>query len=143
MAKAKFLNVDLHLHTRSYIPKLIAALGRGVFVLHGESYRTTFEVATGRGGLSIDQTIAAFYTAYRGLDAENLRRWNNCKSRIFSIGIECGTRPEQHQANFSLSAKSIARILEMRGVVDLTLYSAFEEELPTPPKGRGKKRKLK
>jgi hypothetical protein len=88
MTKAQFLNVDLVLRHRSYLPRLVRALRPGAFALHVENGLAALEL-NGVTRRTIDATIHGLVGLIEGLRPTARAIWDECTERNFDIGWLC------------------------------------------------------
>lgn len=140
-ADARFLNIDLLLVGRFDREPLMAALERGVFVLHDDA---TFEeedcliLEVLEPGLDLARTITRLVNWAQGFPPAARRSWAAASRRVFDIGIQSGLKP--HDSHWAISPEHIKALAKLRSEVALTVYGAEWVEKPPSPTSRAKRR---
>ena len=123
--QTSYLNTDLDLESVSDLTALTATLSvAGVDALRSARedngvWYATFEV------LNADEpepNIAEMLTVIETLPPELKNIWDECRSRVFNIGYECGLEPWAF--NQTLSQSLLARIASVGASLKITLYPA-------------------
>ena len=115
----KFLNVDLDLFYRSEPTELLRATKRRTLVVNLANHFATLELwpqpRTAEGA------ILRFARVVDGLPPSARAQWNCCKKRVLNIGVEAGVEP--YQAVFTLPKRALARAVEIRAEIVITVYA--------------------
>lgn len=131
MEETEFRNVDLELESGAALSLLIENLGEKIMVLShdriGDVYVATLEHEVGNFALSsdlqmfeADACIRAFLELIHRLPAPARAVWNNCRARIFDIGIAAGDGRNVFVQN--LPASMVQAIASVGGAVRFTIY---------------------
>ena len=118
MPQTIFLNVDFDLHANFDLKELLEAFGDSVINLNPTNPDFT-SLELSESFISMEETIEKFYDLVQGLPPKARALWDNCEKRIADIGIEAGT---EHSKRFTLSAKTIQHITEMKLEIVITVY---------------------
>ena len=118
MPQTIFLNVDLDLHANFDLKELLEAFGDSVIDMEIQNLNLiSLELA--EQPESIEDAVEKFYDLVQGLPPKARALWDKCEKRIADIGIEAGT---EHSKRFTLSAKTIQHITEMKLEIVITVY---------------------
>jgi hypothetical protein len=128
--EVRYLNTDLEIESKSDLSKLVEEFGEDVLVLHhGEMrgyQRASFEIA---GPVAdADAIISSFCTLVEGLPEQVREIWNGCCSRVFDVGYESGTSPQNFQSE--IRASTIQRVANIGAGVAVTIYPQSQESAP-------------
>lgn len=120
----EFLNVDLDIQSAIDLTPLLAALKPVAFALHGAAHapvlRVTLELNEGNPR-SADDAIRKFSTALLALAPDERRLWDGASVRVFSIGIDAGTRP--HSFTVGLQASTVQMVADLGASVECVVYA--------------------
>ena len=125
--EVQYLNTDLEVESKSDLSKIVEDFGEDVLVLHhGEisGYQhASFSIAG--GSTDADATINYFCTLVESLPAEVRQIWDGCCSRVFDVGYESGTSPQNFRSE--IRASTIRRVANIGASVAITIYPETRE----------------
>ncbi len=131
----RYLNTDLDLGSTSDLTGLVASLAaKGMFVLHCEQVETGIwhaRLETHTQHPAPEENILFFLDLIERLPEPLREIWAGCRHREFSIGYECGARPQA--VEHILSSETLGRIAAAGARLNLTLYAPADE--PGAPSG--------
>jgi hypothetical protein len=127
---AKYLNTDLEIESKSDLSRIVKEFGEDVFVLHHGEMRgyqhASFEIPGSSAGAGADEIINSFCTLVEELPKEVRKIWDGCCSRVFDVGYESGTSPQNFRSE--IRASTIQRVVEIGAGIVITIYPAPGEE---------------
>ena len=117
-----FMNVDLDVSSRFDLQPLVSALGKRVRVYYLERVKRTYRAALAveKPTKDADSTILAFCELIQSLSEDDLRHWQDAKTREFNIGIQAGVRP--HDSLFLVEAETLKTVAAIGGCIGVTVY---------------------
>ena len=125
--EVKYLNTDLEIESKSDLSKIVEEFGEDVLVLHhGEisGYQhASFSIAG--GSTDADATINYFCTLVESLPGEVREIWDGCCSRVFDVGYESGSSPQNFRSE--IRASTIRRVANIGASVAITIYPETRE----------------
>src|SRR2546421_3843446 len=108
--EVKYLNTDLEIESEADLSRIVNEFGEDVLVLHQGEMRgyqhASFEI--GGTGSDADGVITYFCSLVEGLPDEVREIWDGCCSRVFDIGYESGTSPQNFRSE--IRASTIKRV---------------------------------
>jgi hypothetical protein len=120
--EVQYLNTDLEIESKSDLSKIVEEFGEDVLVLHHGEIRgyqhASFEIPG--GSTDADATINCFCSLVEGLPGEVRETWDGCCSRVFDIGYESGTSPQNFRSE--IRASTIQRIAKIGASLVITIY---------------------
>lgn len=123
---AQYLNTDLEIESKSDLSKIVEEFGADVLVHHHGEMRgyqhASFSIAGGSS--DADATIDLFCTLVECLPKDVREVWDGCCSRIFDIGYESGTSPQNFRSE--IRAATIQRVAKIGASVVVTIYPELE-----------------
>jgi len=118
----QYLNTDLEIESKSDLSRIVEEFGEDVLVLHHGEIRgyqhASFSIAG--GSTDADSTINSLCTLIEQLPADVREIWDGCCSRIFDIGYESGTSPQNFRSE--IRAATIQRVAKIGASVVITIY---------------------
>ena len=135
VAETSYITTDLVLRSKFDLTHLVRALERRKVFLLGEiqkyegTWMATLELITiQREGRKNDpeKDISKMLKAIMQFDETELKHWNACKSRTFSLGYESGPKPFEFTS--LLSPKLIRAIAEVNAGVEIVIYQRLAVE---------------
>lgn len=118
----QYLNTDLEIQSKGNLSKIVEGFGADVLVHHHGEIRgyqhASFSIAGGSS--DADATIDFFCTLVECLPKDVREVWDGCCSRIFDIGYESGTSPQNFQS--VIRAATIQRVAKIGASVVVTIY---------------------
>ena len=122
----QYLNTDLEIESKGDLSKIVEEFGEDVLVHHhGEisGYQlASFSIAG--GSTDANATINSFCDLIESLPNEAREIWDQCCSRVFDVGYECGTSPRNFRSE--IRASTIARVGKVGASVAITIYPETE-----------------
>jgi len=123
----QYLNTDLEIESKSDLSEIVEEFGEDVLVLHHGEIRgyqhASFSIAG--GSTDADATINSLCTLVEQLPRDVREIWDGCCSRLFDIGYESGTSPQNFRSE--IRAATIQRVANIGGSVVITIYPEIEE----------------
>jgi len=123
----QYLNTDLEIESKSDLSKIVEEFGEDVLVLHHAEIRgyqhASFEIPG--GSEDADSTINSLCTLVEQLPRDVREIWDGCCSRIFDVGYESGTSPQNYRSE--IRAATIQRVAKIGASVVITIYPGVEE----------------
>jgi len=127
--EVQYLNTDLEIESKTDLSKIVEEFGEDVFVLHhGEisGYQhASFEIPG--GSTDADATINSFCLLVESLPGEVREIWDKCCSRVFDVGYESGTSPQNFRSE--IRASTIRRVANIGASVAITIYPETQESV--------------
>jgi len=118
----RYLNTDLDIESKSDLTRIVEDFAEDVIVLHHEEMRgyqhASFEISAGSS--DADGVINSFCLLVEELPKEVREIWNGCVSRVFDIGYESGSSPQNFRSE--IRASTIQRVAEIGASVVITIY---------------------
>ncbi|MEW6364998.1 MAG: hypothetical protein AB1714_10205 [Acidobacteriota bacterium] len=119
----RYLNVDLVMESKEDLSAIVEDLGADVIVLHQGPVRginhASFELAHGFYA-GPDEAVAAFCGLIEALSPDARVTWDRCFTRIYDLGLECGTSPCRFW--FELRPSTIKRVAEIGASIAISIY---------------------
>ena len=129
----RYLNTDLDIESKSDLSRIVEEFGDDVIVLHhGEIrgyQRASFEIAG--NSTDADAVMNSFCTLVEELPKEVREIWDGCVSRVFDIGYESGTSPQNFRSE--IRASTIERIARIGASIAITIYPETGDFAPGAP----------
>ncbi|HEY5839613.1 MAG TPA: hypothetical protein VIT19_11300 [Pyrinomonadaceae bacterium] len=123
----KYLNTDLEIESKSDLSEIVKEFGEDVFLHHNGEIRgyqhASFSIAGGSTGA--DATIDFFCTLVEQFPKDIREIWDGCCSRLFDIGYESGTSPQNFRSE--IRAATIQRVAKIGASVVVTIYPETKE----------------
>ena len=118
----QYLNTDLEIESKDDLSKIVEAFGEDVLVHHHGEIRGYQHAAFSIAGGSTDAnaTINYFCDLVESLPEEARQVWDRCCSRVFDVGYECGTSPQNFRSE--IRGSTIARVGNIGASVAITIY---------------------
>jgi uncharacterized protein (DUF433 family) len=131
--ETQLLNVDLDIYSKSDLQPLVDAFGKAVFVLFAGRIRRTYKAVLEVKKLTkdADATIRVFCDLIRALPRPAKRRWNEAKTRDFSIGIQSADSPCSE--DFALAADTVKQAAEVGARIVITVYAPRRSVIARDP----------
>ena len=118
----RYLNTDLDIESKSDLSRIVEEFGEDVIVLHHEERRgyqhASFEISG--NGTDADGVINSFCRLVEQMPEEVREIWDGCVSRVFDIGYESGSMPQNFRSE--IRASTIQRVAEVGASVVITIY---------------------
>jgi hypothetical protein len=118
----QYLNTDLEIESKGDVSSIVDAFGDDVLVHHHGEIRNyqhaSFSVAG--GSTDADSAINFFCTLVESLPNEIRKVWDECVTRVFDLGYESGTSPENFCSQ--IRASTIQRVANIGASVAVTIY---------------------
>ena len=118
----RYLNTDLDIESKSDLARIVEEFGEDVIVLHHEETRgyqyARFEIS--EGTTDADGAINSFCRLVEELPKEVREIWDGCVSRVFDIGYEGGSLPQNFRSE--IRAPTIQRVAEISASIAITIY---------------------
>jgi hypothetical protein len=131
--EVQYLNTDLEIESKSDLSKIVEEFGEDVLVLHHGEIRgyqhASFEIPG--GSTDADATINCFCSLVEGLPGEVRETWDGCCSRVFDIGYESGTSPQNFRSE--IRASTIQRIAKIGASLVITIYPETDKVASETP----------
>jgi hypothetical protein len=125
----RYLNTDLEIESKSDLSAIVQEFGDDVIVLyHGERrgyQHASFEIESGATSAGADEIINTFCELVENLSKEVREIWEGCCSRVFDIGYEGGSSPQNFRSE--IRASTIQRVAAIGGSIVITIYSLSDE----------------
>ena len=122
----QYLNTDLEIESKGDLSKIVEEFAADVLVHHHGEIRgyqhASFSIAGGSS--DADATIDFFCTLVEYLPKDVREIWDGCCSRIFDIGYESGTSPQNFRSE--IRAATIQRVAKIGASVVVTIYPETE-----------------
>jgi len=119
----RYLTVDLDIESKQDLAGLVQDLGEDVMVLHNGPAKTfnhaSFELAYDSYS-GPDEAISGFCVLIENLSPEARTIWNNCFTRLFDVGFECGSAPNRFW--FELRPQTIQRVAAIGASIAMSIY---------------------
>jgi hypothetical protein len=117
-----FLNVDLHIYSRSNLLPLVGALGKKVIDLQNERVRGLYWAVLEVSGQAptVDATIRKLCRLIRALTPAQRRLWNKATRRDFNIGIQGNVEGN----TFHIEAETVKAAAAVGARVVITVYGS-------------------
>ena len=129
MEDIRYLTVDLVVKSREDLTPIVNDFGEEVFVLHngktGDFYHAYLEISERYEGPN--KEIGFFCSLIEALGPVERQIWDNCFSKTFDIGYECGDSNRSFSSE--LRPEVIERIANCGGSIEITIY-------PMPPENK-------
>jgi hypothetical protein len=123
----RYLNTDLEIESKSDLSRIVEEFGEDVIVLHHGEMRgyqhASFE--TTDSTTDADGVINFFCTLVEQLPKEAREIWAGCVSRVFDIGYESGSSPQNFRSE--IRASTIQRVAQMGASLVITIYPESED----------------
>jgi hypothetical protein len=120
--EVQYLNTDLEIESKSDLSKIVEEFGEDAFVLHHGEIRgyqhASFEIPG--NSTDADAAINSFCTLIEGVPGEIREIWDGCCSRVFDIGYESGTSPQNFRSE--IRASTIQRVAKIGANIVITIY---------------------
>jgi hypothetical protein len=118
-----FLNVDLHIYSRSNLQPLVDAFGEKVIDLQNERVRGLYWVVleenlSRRGSPTVDRTIRRLCRLIRALTPAQRRLWNKATRRDFNVGIQSDVEGN----TFQIEAETVKAAAAAGARIVITVY---------------------
>ena len=122
--KITYLNTDLDIESKSDLSRIVEEFGEDVIVLHHEERRgyqhASFEICVSSAGPDADGVINSFCRLVEELPKEVRQIWDGCVSRVFDIGYESGSSPQNFRSE--IRASTLQRVAQIGASVVITIY---------------------
>ena len=129
----QYLNTDLDIESKSDLSKVVEEFGEDVIVLHHGERRgyqhASFEISV--DNTDADSVINSFCRFVEQMPKEVREIWDGCVSRVFDIGYESGSSPQNFRSE--IRASTIQRVAEIGASVVITIYPE-SGDFPPPKK---------
>jgi hypothetical protein len=118
----QYLNTDLEIESKSDLSKIVGHFGDDVLVHHHGEIRGYQHASVSIAGGSTDAnaTIDYFCDLIESLPTEARQIWDGCCSRVFDVGYESGTSPQNFRSE--IRASTIARVGNLGASIAITIY---------------------
>ena len=118
----QYLNTDLEIESKSDLSKIVEHFGEDVLVHnHGEiSGYQHASLSIAGGSTDANGTISYFCDLIESLPNEVREIWDGCCSRVFDVGYECGSSPQNFRSE--IRASTIARVGKIGASIAITIY---------------------
>ena len=131
----KYLNTDLDIESKSDISPIVEEFGEDVIVLHhGERkgyQHASFEISGSSFDADADGVISSFCTLVEELPKEVREIWDGCVLRVFDIGYESGSSPQNLRSEIRPS--TILRVAKIGASIAITIYPESGDFPPPEP----------
>ena len=118
----QYLNTDLDIESKSDLTRIVEDFSEDVIVLHHGEMRgyqhASFEISV--GNTDADGVINSFCSLVEQMPKEVREIWDECISRVFDIGYESGSSPQNFRSE--IRASTIQRVAEIGASVVITIY---------------------
>ena len=125
MQSTRYLNTDFEISSPIDLTPIVEAFGEDVSVLYngkwGEHFKAVFEITEIHS--NANDTIDFFCILVEGLNEQERTIWDSCFSKVFDIGYESGTTPQNYSAE--IRPDVIRRIAGIGASVVITIYPPF------------------
>ena len=122
--KITYLNTDLDIESKSDVSRIVEEFGEDVIVLHHEERRgyehASFEISGSSADADADSVINSFCRLVEELPKEVREIWDGCVSRVFDIGYESGSSPQNFRSE--IRASTIQRVAQIGASIATTIY---------------------
>jgi hypothetical protein len=122
--EVRYLNTDLEIESKSDLSQIVEEFGDEVVVLyHGEMrgyQHASFEIAGSAITISPDDIVNSFCVLVEELSKEAREIWDGCNSRVFDIGYESGTTPQNYRSE--IRGGTIQRVAKIGASIVITIY---------------------
>jgi hypothetical protein len=123
----RYLNVDLEIESKSDLSKIVEEFGEDVSILYCGEMRgyqhASFEIPANPAGA--DETINDFCFLVEQLTKEARKIWEGCCSRVFDVGYESGTSPQNFRSE--IRASTVQRVAAIGASIVITIYPLFDD----------------
>jgi hypothetical protein len=122
-ATTHFLNVDLHIYSRSNLQPLVDAFGENAIDLQNERVRGLYwavleENLSRRGSPTVDRAIRRLCQLIRARTPAQRRLWNKATRRDFNIGIQSDVEGNA----FHIEAETVKAAAAVGARIVITVY---------------------
>ena len=118
----QYLKTDLDIESKSDLTSIVEDFGEDVIVLHHGEMRgyqhAACEISVDNTGA--DHVISSLCTLVEQMPKEVREIWDGCVSRVFDIGYESGSSPQNFRSE--IRASTIQRVAEIGASVVITIY---------------------
>lgn len=127
MSKIDYLNTDLIIESSDDLTPIADDFRDDVIVMYngkwGKVNRAAFEIA----GIHSDanETIQYFCMLVEGLDKKLRSIWDSCFSKVFDIGYESGTSPQNYSS--VIRPETLKRVAGIGAAIEITIYPPIDE----------------
>ena len=128
----RYLNTDLDIQSKSDLSGIVEEFGEDVIVLH-HCERRGFQHASfesSESSADADGVINSFCRLVEQMPEEVREIWDGCVSRVFDIGYESGSLPQNFRSE--IRASTIQRVAEIGASVVVTIYPESGDFAPPP-----------
>jgi len=123
----RYLNTDLDIKSDKPFDKLVGCFRKmrmpenTYTKINNRTWLGCFEV--GLQERSPEQTILKFIKVIEKLGKIEMNEWDNCRSKLFNIGFDCGKAPRPYN-NFRccLSAGLLKKIAKLGAGIEISIY---------------------
>ena len=123
----RYLNTDLDIKSAASFNNLVAyfrkmKMSENIYKkINSKVWLGSFEI--GLQESHPEQTIGKFIKILKKLGKDELKEWNNCKSKIFNIGFDCGKVPRSfNNLSCCLSAELLNEVAKIGAGIEITIY---------------------
>ena len=119
----RYLNTDLDIESKSDLSRIVEEFGEDVIVLHHEEMREGYQHASfeiSGSSTDADGVINYFCLLVEELPKEVREIWDGCVSRVFDLGYESGSSPQNFRSE--IRASTIQRVAGISASVVITIY---------------------
>ena len=120
----RYLNTDLDIESKSDLSRIVEEFGEDVITLHHGERRgyqhASFEISIAYDNTDADGVINSFCRLVEQMPKEVREIWDGCVSRVFDIGYESGSSPQNFRSE--IRASTIKRVAEIGASVVVTIY---------------------
>lgn len=117
----RYLNTDLDIESKNDLTSIVEDFGEDVIVLHHGEMRgyqhARFETCE---SLDADGVINSFCLFVEQMPKEVREIWDGCVSRVFNLGYESGSSPQNFRSE--IRASTIQRVAEIAASIVITIY---------------------
>ena len=125
----RYLNTDLEIESKSDLSRIVQEFGDDVIVLHHgdrrEYHHASFEIDSGATNAGADEIINVFCDLVANFPKEVRDIWEGCCSRVFDVGYETGSPPQNFRSE--IRAPTIQRVAALGASIVITIYSFSDE----------------
>jgi hypothetical protein len=129
MSQIRYLTVDLVIESSNDLTPIVDSFGEEVITLYNgkwsEFNRAIFE-ASGACCSAANETIEFFCALVEGFTEKERLIWDSCFSKIFDIGYESGTEPQNYSS--VVRPDTIKRIASIGAAIEITIYPPAAEK---------------
>lgn len=126
----RYLNTDLDIESKSDLSRIVEEFAEDVITLHHEERRgyqhASFEIS--EMCTDADKVINSFCRLVDELPKEVREIWDGCVSRVFDIGYESGSSPQNLRSE--IRASTIQRVAEIGASVVVSIYPESADFAP-------------